>query len=194
MHIAMTPFAERQYAAEFSGTRVTPEIVASLIQDAQAPYGISPGYADFNQVLAIANTDANGRHCYPLRQCVIFRELARASGASFHSAYEARRPEELAVLTEWVTGVEPPLAPFVHLIIYSRAQLEKEDEPVDADWGIVAINASAGPAVDPMRPITMMRNGLGVEHGGSDVEIDPVAYAASVDFWSRHVMVRRDAP
>jgi hypothetical protein len=182
----MTPFAERQYAPDYSGTRVTPEIVADLIQDAQSPHAIAPGYADFNQIIAIANSDFR----YPLRQCVITREAARLAGACFHTAYEARRPEELAVLTEWVTGVRPPLAPFIHLIIYSRAQLEKEDEPVDADWGIVGINASAGPTIDPMRPITMMRNGLGVEHGGSGVDIDRDAYASSVDFWSRHVMIR----
>lgn len=186
MNIVMTPFAERQYAADFSGTKVSPEIVAELIRDAQNPHGIAPGYADFNQVVAIDNRDFR----YPLRTCVIDREVARVAGAEFHTAYEARRPEELAVLTEWVTGVEPPPAPFVHLIIYSRAQLEKEDEPCEGDWGIVAINASAGPTVDPMRPITMMRNGLGVEHGGSGVDIDSQAYSTSVEFWRQHVMIR----
>jgi hypothetical protein len=195
MHIAMTRFAERQYKPDFSGTRLTPDIVSSLIEDAKSPHSIAPGYADFNQVIAIANTDGSGAYRYLLQQCVISRETAYAAGARFHTAYEARRPEELAVLTEWVSGVEPPLAPFVHLIIYSRAQLQKEDEPIDADWGIVAINASAGATVDPMRPITMMRNGLHVKHGGSGVDIDPLAYASSVDFWSRHVMIReRQAP
>jgi hypothetical protein len=191
MHIAMTPFAERQYAPDYSGTRLTPDIVTKLIQDAKTPHNVALGYADFNRVIAVDNRDASGNFRYPLQQCVIACKTARKTIARFHTAYEARRPEELAVLTEWVTGVEPPLAPFVHLILYSRAQLQKEDESIDADWGIVAINASAGPTVDPMRPITMMRNGLDVEHGGSGVAIDRKSYANSVAFWAENIMIRR---
>jgi hypothetical protein len=35
-----------------------------------------------------------------------------------------------------------------------------------------------------MAPITMMRNALGVEQGGSGVSLDPDAYRRSVAFWS----------
>jgi hypothetical protein len=35
-------------------------------------------------------------------------------------------------------------------------------------------------------PITMMRNALGVDEGGSGVRIDREAYAKSVAFWERH--------
>ena len=37
-----------------------------------------------------------------------------------------------------------------------------------------------------MVPITMTRNALGVEEGGSGVALDRAAYARSVAFWSRH--------
>ena len=35
-------------------------------------------------------------------------------------------------------------------------------------------------------PITMLRNALGVEEGGSGVPVDRDAYARSVAFWSVH--------
>jgi len=38
----------------------------------------------------------------------------------------------------------------------------------------------------PMAPITMLRNALGVDEGGSGVPIDRDAYAASVAFWDAH--------
>ena len=46
--------------------------------------------------------------------------------------------------------------------------------------------AAMEPAEIPMVPITMLRNALGVEEGGSGVPIDREAYRRSVEFWSRH--------
>lgn len=41
-----------------------------------------------------------------------------------------------------------------------------------------------------MQPITAMRNGLGVAHGGSGVDIDVKKYEESVAFWSKHVAIK----
>jgi hypothetical protein len=41
----------------------------------------------------------------------------------------------------------------------------------------------------PMTPITMLRNALGKEEGGSGVPLDKAKYAASVAYWSDHVTV-----
>jgi len=41
----------------------------------------------------------------------------------------------------------------------------------------------------PMNPITIMRNALGTEYGGSGVKIDTDAYNASVDYWQTHAVV-----
>ena len=42
----------------------------------------------------------------------------------------------------------------------------------------------------PMQPITMMRNALGVQEGGSGVPLDPDKYAAAIAFWSRRAVRR----
>jgi hypothetical protein len=42
------------------------------------------------------------------------------------------------------------------------------------------------PEETPMAPITMLRNALGVEEGGSGVPIDREAYRRSAAFWRTH--------
>ena len=42
----------------------------------------------------------------------------------------------------------------------------------------------------PMNPITIMRNGLGKSEGGSGVPIDRIKYSESVEFWSKHAVVK----
>ena len=41
----------------------------------------------------------------------------------------------------------------------------------------------------PMQPITMLRNALGKEEGGSGVPLDRDKYNASVAYWSEHAVV-----
>ena len=102
------------------------------------------------------------------------------------SAYEARNDNELPVLVRWFEGLEPPVANYVIPILYSREQLAREGSPIDADWGVVGCMYTMEPAETPMAPITMMRNALGVDEGGSGVPIDHAAYRRAVAFWSTH--------
>lgn len=109
------------------------------------------------------------------------------------SGYEARSGDELPVLVRWFEGVMPPVAAYLLVIVYSREQMAREGNPMDADWGVVGCLATATPEEIPMAPITMMRNALGVEEGGSGVPLDRVAYEKSVAYWSHHANWR-DAP
>src|SRR5690606_461430 len=102
------------------------------------------------------------------------------------SAYEARTRDELPVLVRWFEGVEPPVAAYLIPILYSREQLQEEGTRIDADWGVVGCMYTAEPEETPMAPITMMRNALGVEAGGSGVPVDREAYRRSAEFWSTH--------
>ena len=102
------------------------------------------------------------------------------------SDYEARNSDELPVLVRWFEGLEPPVANFLIPILYSREQLAKEGSPIDADWGVVGCIYTMEPEETPMAPITLLRNALGVQEGGSGVPLDRAAYLRSVAFWQEH--------
>ena len=57
-------------------------------------------------------------------------------------------------------------------------------------WGIVAIKPQAIDREIPMEPITMMRNALGKDQGGSGVELVREKYKESSDFWKEHARVQ----
>ena len=62
---------------------------------------------------------------------------------------------------------------------------------VEEPWGIISIKAQDVDRELPMQPITMLRNALGKDQGGSGVLLDAVKYKASAAFWSKHITVRR---
>eukprot|EP00201_Polytomella_parva_P021929 CAMPEP_0175045328 /NCGR_PEP_ID=MMETSP0052_2-20121109/4350_1 /TAXON_ID=51329 ORGANISM="Polytomella parva, Strain SAG 63-3" /NCGR_SAMPLE_ID=MMETSP0052_2 /ASSEMBLY_ACC=CAM_ASM_000194 /LENGTH=214 /DNA_ID=CAMNT_0016308823 /DNA_START=42 /DNA_END=686 /DNA_ORIENTATION=+ len=116
------------------------------------------------------------------------------------SGYTKRRPEELAVLTRWFVAGEVPVpeSKFLDIILYSREQLLLEYEALppseryelpDAPWGIISIKAQDEDYETPMQPITMLRNALGREEGGSGVKLDREAYAKSVAYWESHATI-----
>ena len=102
------------------------------------------------------------------------------------SDYEARNSDELPVLVRWFEGLEPPVASYLIVILYSAEQLAREGSPINTDWGVVGCMYTAEPEETPMAPITMMRNSLGVDEGGSGVALDREAYLRSVEYWRTH--------
>lgn len=50
------------------------------------------------------------------------------------------------------------------------------NKDVDYDFGIVSIKPQDEPFETPMDPITMMRNALGKEEGGSGVDLNKEKY------------------
>jgi hypothetical protein len=95
-----------------------------------------------------------------------------------------------------------PVAKYLDLILYSREQIIKENiamgkadvagadqEEETAPWGIVSIKAQDVNYELPMTPITILRNALGKEQGGSGVELNREAYMESVNYWKDHATV-----
>ena len=180
MSIVLTDFARaRLFPREPRRNTIqdcTPQQFERHLNDVP-PLQVLDGYAPFcklhvhrnwtsTRCLSVPITDAN-------------RHLLR-------SAYEARSREELPVLVRWFEGLEPPVADYLVVILYSREQLAKEGTAIDADWGVVGCMYTAEPEETPMAPITMMRNALGVDEGGSGVPIDREAYRRAVEFWDTH--------
>ena len=177
MSIILTPFARsRLFPRERRGNSIqdsTPEAFERRLND-EAPARVLEGYAPFCKLHVHRNWTST--------RCLIV-PITDHNRHLLRSAYEARTTAELPVLVRWFEGVEPPVANWLVVILYSRAQLAREGAPIDGDWGVVGSLYTLEPEEIPMAPVTMMRNALGVEEGGSGVAIDRDAYRSSVAFW-----------
>ena len=179
MSIQLTEFARtRLFRPNRRNTiqDISPEAFEQHLNDVP-PLEVLDGYAPFCKLHVHRNWTST--RCLAVPLTADNRHLLR-------SDYEARTPEELPVLVRWFEGLEPPVANYLVVILYSRDQLRKEGTPIDADWGVVGCMYTKEPEETPMAPITMLRNALGVEEGGSGVPIDRDAYRRSVEFWRTH--------
>lgn len=184
MSIAMTEFARpRLFPSEPRRNTIQDCTSEQFVRrlNTEPPLAVLEGYAPFCKLHVHRNWTRT--LCMTIAIGENNRHLLR-------SAYEARNSRELPVLVRWFEGVEPPVAEYLVAILYDRAQMAKEGTPIDADWGIVGCLYTMTPEETPMTPITMLRNALGVEEGGSGVPIDREAYRKSVDFWDKHASWR----
>ena len=140
----------------------------------ESPLAVLEGYAPFCRLHVHRNWTSTRCMTIPIDDSNRHR---------LRTAYEARTKDELPVLVRWFENVDPPVADYLIPILYSRAQMAKEGTPINADWGVVGCLYTMSPEETPMVPITMMRNALGVEEGGSGVLLDREAYLRSVAFW-----------
>ena len=180
MSIVLTDFAKRRLFPRDGRRTAILDCSAEQFErhlNEQAPAAVLDGYAPFCKLHAHRNWTST--RCSVLAIDDGNRHLLR-------SAYEARSRDELPVLVRWFEGIEPPVAAYLLPILYSRDQLAKEGTPIDADWGVVGCLYTMAPEEMPMAPITMMRNALGTQEGGSGVPLDRDAYRRSVAFWSAH--------
>ena len=71
----------------------------------------------------------------------------------------------------------------------SEAGASPEELLPPAPWGIISVKAQDEDYETPMQPITMMRNALGKEEGGSGVSLKREAYEQSVAYWETHAPI-----
>ncbi|GHA72426.1 DUF3228 family protein [Cognatilysobacter bugurensis] len=180
MPIALTDFARPRLFPREPRRNTIQDITAdAFVQhlNETPPVQVLDGYAPFCKLHVHRNWTSTRCLAVPITDDN--RHLLR-------SDYEARTKDELPVLVRWFEGIEPPVANFLIPILYSREQLAREGTHIDADWGVVGCMYTMEAEETPMAPITMMRNALGVEEGGSGVGLDRDAYRRSVEFWRSH--------
>lgn len=180
MSIVLTAFARPRLFPRQARANTIQDISAEAFEahlNAHPPERVLPGYAPF----CVLHVHRN----WTSTRCLAM-PVTEANRHRLRSDYEARNPDELPVLVRWFEGVTPPVANYLIPILYSREQLAREGTPIEADWGVVGCMYTMEPEETPMAPITMLRNALGVEEGGSGVPIDRAAYARSVQFWRTH--------
>ena len=199
-NIKITDFAKRHFDPKFGGTKIldfTPEKFEDILNlnisalnsfpiTEHSTERILPGYADFCKLVVIKNFTNAKTGTLP---------ITIENYQYLRSGFSARTENELPVLERWFElPIPAPKAEYLVVVLYSKEQLEKErkegEEEFVGDWGVVAILAQMSANEEPMKPITMMRNALGIDEGGSGVPIDREAYKKSVDFWSRNATVR----
>lgn len=211
-NIKLTEFSLRHFDKDFGGTKILDVAASEFEERVNASLGsyyffsskntrlsspvhsVLPGYADFCKLIVIHNFTSAKTGTLP---------ITLENYQYIRSGYSARREGELPILSRILNlPIEVPVAKYLVLVLYSKEQLEKEHyanvedkEKLEefvfgGDFGIVAILGQMNSEEEIMSPITMMRNALPIEYGGSGVPIDKEAYVKSVEFWSKNVLVK----
>jgi hypothetical protein len=200
-HLVVDPFCFRQFAeseaSKTYGGTVFSQSIAEFEEIVNARYDeelLKGGYAPFCKHLFVTNdfTDAK----------VNVLALTKENEHLVRTDYVARSDKELPVLQRCIPlelivgGVdELPVAKHLDLILYSRDQIQKENASMGesgtetAPWGIVSIKAQDVDYELPMNPITIMRNALGKDEGGSGIPVERNAYMESVNYWKDHMVI-----
>ncbi len=203
--IEYDPFVIRQFSPGFSGTKVPLDIKDDLLMNANdslyylnnhnaEDYLLLNSEWDFCKYLVIPND-------FDIK-CAV-REITLDIYPYIRTDYVQRTPNELAVLSRFVQlppGFRNTNSEYVVFVLYSREQLEKEFKPSETtpefyfdetvEWGIVSIMGTIKPYPDPLVPITIMRNALGVDEGGNGEKLNKKTYDESVEFWQKHILVK----
>lgn len=160
---------------------------------------LKDGYADFCKHIFINNFVKGFKP-----RCL---EINDETSKLIKTSYDARRESELPVLIRYIpidsidfNKIED--AKLIDIILYSKQQVliemkaMKEEpkkiedmEKKDFDYGVVGIKPQNVDYELPMLPITMMRNALGVEEGGSGIKLDRQKYKESVNYWEKNVLI-----
>lgn len=188
MKIVMTEFAKRQFKYDFTGTKIlwlplTFEHHVNDLVNISNLYELQDGYAPFCKHLFVPNFV--GAYCGTVK-------ITPDNEKYLKSGYITRREGELPVLCRWFDSKDLILdkAEWLDIILYDKEQLEKEKGIIDGDYGIVSINAVRFNKEEPMTPMTMMRNALGINEGGSGVALDKDKYNEAVEFWNQYAILK----
>lgn len=196
------PFCFRQFkehaaaSSSYTGTVFEASIAQfeDIVNQQYDPANLKDGYAPFCKHLFVENSFTNAR--------VNVLKITPENVGRLRTQYEARNQKELPVLQRFfpreLVGDDLPQAKYLDLILYSREQIDKEtaaqgslppSKKETAPWGIVSIKAQDVDHELPMNPITMFRNALGKEQGGSGVDLDTNEYLRAVEYWKDHAVV-----
>lgn len=196
--IKITDFGKRHFDPKFSGTKITTHsidvienYVNSMVQNGPSAFAkVMDGYAPFCKLVVVDNVTTAR---------VGSMKIDMSNYQYLRHGYSSRTADELPVLSRWFELPLPaPIAKHLVFVLYSKEQIDKEGQategekyiPFEADWGVVAILGQSHSDEEPMSPVTMMRNALGVEEGGSGVPMDKEKYKISVEFWSQNAVVK----
>lgn len=188
-------FEENESSKTYGGTIFTSsmEEFTKIVNERFSEKLLKDGYAPFCKHLFVENDFTDAR--------VNVLPITSENEHLLRTEYVARNEKELPVLQRYfpkeLFGDDLPKANYLDLILYSRDQINKENEAMNkgkdpnetAPWGIVSIKAQDIDHEHPMTPITAMRNALGKEEGGSGIPINKDAYMEAYQYWKNHANI-----
>ena len=161
---------------------------------------LKPGYAPFCKHIFIENFITGFKPRYlPINETT--EKLIK-------TCYDSRQANELPVLTRYIPiesidYAKIPDAKYIDIILYSKEQIVNEKiamkeskeeiekvKAIDFDYGVIGIKPQDVDYELPMLPITMMRNAVGIDQGGSGVKLENEKYMESVRFWEKNIIIQ----
>jgi len=181
--IQLVNFVRRQFSSNFIGTKILVKDTEFEMEiNTRKPLKILKGYATFCKLFFYENWMPEVKSGT--------MKITRNNEKYLKSGYFKRTPNELPVLIRWFENIIVPVAKYIVLILYTKEQILKENkqEEINARYGVVSILGQMNDFEEPMSPITMMRNALGIKEGGSGTLLDKKKYMKSVEFWSNNAI------
>lgn len=194
--IVLDPFCYRQFDKTKSSLFINYDMIAFAEKINEyylnTPNCLKDGYAPFCKHIFIKNfTDLPANYA----------KINEENEHLIKTVYEARTEKELPVLRRYIPFEKVKLNPcsYLDIILYSKEQITKENEAmgntdpnanIDYEYGIISVKPQEEDRELPMDPITMMRNALGVQEGGSGIPLDREKYMESVKFWTENVIIK----
>jgi len=104
------------------------------------------------------------------------------------ATFGARLRGELPYIDVVAVGGEKLAAKFAEVVLYSHAVLAEENEAeTEAEFEVISINARATDVPEPMHPVSMARNHMGMV-GGTKAEYTAEQFAEAIVYWSQRAM------
>jgi hypothetical protein len=175
MLIGINEFVRRQTSeSRFSHFAGTEEELVGLVEANFA--NAQPGYRDGVMLVPVA------------AQSFFSGVVELTLDTPLAAEFSARREGEDPFVQVLALGGEKLPAQAVDVVLYRRDVLEEDGGSVSgAEWDIISLNARPTEGPEPLTPMAMARNMLGLA-GGTAAEYSAEQFAEAIIYWSRRAM------
>lgn len=172
--VGINSFVKRQTRhSRFSHFEGKLEVVAAMAQE-----HLSEGVPTNREGILVVPVPADG----------FFSGVVKVtSTTNLRATFEARCEGEQPFVQVVATGADKLPAAVVELVLYHHTALTPDERTTEDEWELVSINARPTAECEPLTPMAMARNFLGLP-GGTKAEYTAEEFAKAIEYWSKRVM------
>jgi len=174
--VAINPFVTRQTASsQFSHFEGSWDALSALVEAHldEAREGYMPG-------VKLVPVPAAGFYA---------GVVALTAEMPLQAVFAARREGEEPYIEVRAAAAAKQPAAAVDIVIYSHEVLAKDgDASSDAPWEVISINARLDADPEPLTPMAMARNFLGLAGGSEGASYTAEEFARAIIYWNQHAM------